>query len=118
MEFSYLDGFSDYHEGEYPGGLARGRSLGGKLFALNELGDWLPKLRRASGIQDIPATVPEVGQIVLSGRTWRSRLTYLKVGWRMLQRKLGRLLVAAGDTFPGRALLHRKIEGSGKGVAV
>lgn len=111
MEFAYLDGFSDYHEGEYPGSLARGRSLGGKLFALNRLGDWLPKLRRASGIQEIPATVPEVGLIVLSGRTWKSRLTFVKVGWRMIQRKLGRLLVAAGASLQGRLLLLAKKAG-------
>ncbi|MDB5714524.1 MAG: FAD-binding protein [Sphingomonadales bacterium] len=111
MEFDYLDGFSDYHEGEYPGGLARGRSLGGKLFALNQLGDWLPKLRRASGLQEIPATVPEVGLIVLSGRTWRSRLTFVKVGWRMIQRKLGRLLVLAGASLQGRLLLLAKKAG-------
>jgi 3-oxosteroid 1-dehydrogenase len=111
MEFAYLDGFSDYHEGEYPGGLARGRSLGGKLFALNRLGDWLPKMRRASGIQEIPATVPEIGQLVLSGRTWKSRLTFVKVGWRMIQRKLGRLLVAAGASLQGRLFLLAKNAG-------
>lgn len=111
MEFAYLDGFSDYHEGEYPGGLARGRSLGGKLFALNRLGDWLPKMRRASGIQEIPATVPEIGQLVLSGRTWKSRITFVKVGWRMIQRKLGRLLVAAGASLQGRLFLLAKNAG-------
>jgi 3-oxosteroid 1-dehydrogenase len=108
MRFAFLDGFSDYHEGELPGGLARGRALGGKLFALNELGDWLPKLRRASGIQEIPASVPEVGQIVLGGRTWASRIAFLKVGWRMMQRKLGRLVVAAGASLQGRLLLLAK----------
>ncbi len=111
MEFAYLDGFSDYHEGEYPGGLARGRSLGGKIFALNRLGDWLPKLRRAAGLQEIPATVPEVGQIVLSGRTWESRLTFLKVGWRMILRKLGWLVVASGASLQGRLLLLAKQAG-------
>ena len=108
MRFEYLDGFSDYHEGEYPGGLARGRSLGAKLFALNELGDWLPKLRRAVGLQEIPATVPDVGQLVLSGRTWKSKWTYAKIAWRMLQRKFGRLIVASGASLQGRLLLLAK----------
>lgn len=108
MRFSYLDGFSDYHEGEFPGGLARGRALGGELFALNELGDWLPKLRRAAGLQEIPATVPEVGQLVLSGRTWKSKWTYAKIAWRMVQRKFGRLVAASGASLQGRLLLLSK----------
>jgi 3-oxosteroid 1-dehydrogenase len=111
MQFAYLDGFSDYHEGELPGGLARGRSLGGEIFVLNELGDWLPKLRRAAGLQEIPATVPEVGQLVLSGRTWKSKWTYAKIGWRMFQRKLGRLVVASGASLQGRLLLLAKNAG-------
>jgi 3-oxosteroid 1-dehydrogenase len=45
MKWYRSDGWSDYHENELPGGVARGRTLEAKTFDLKELGEWSKRLR-------------------------------------------------------------------------
>jgi 3-oxosteroid 1-dehydrogenase len=104
MCFAHSEGWSDYHEGEFPGGLERGRSLEAPVFNLNRLGEWSGRLRRSRGAGDIPVSVREIGAIGLGGRTWASRFAYARAGWRLIQRKLGRHLLARGGSLQGRLL--------------
>jgi 3-oxosteroid 1-dehydrogenase len=102
MKFIHSEGWSDYHETEYPGGVARSRSFEAKLFDLRALGAWRDKLRRHPGAP--PVRVPDIAQINLNGRTWNSKMTFLKVGLLMLQNRLGRDLVRMGHALQGRLL--------------
>src|SRR3546814_13286795 len=40
MRWTYAEGYSDYHEAEYPHGSVRGRAIVAPLFNLRELGAW------------------------------------------------------------------------------
>lgn len=102
MKFIHSEGWSDYHEGEYPGGVARGRSFEAALFDLRALGPWREKLRRHPGAP--PVRVPDIAQINLNGRTWQSKLTFVRIAFLMLQNRLGRDLVRMGHALQGRLL--------------
>jgi 3-oxosteroid 1-dehydrogenase len=101
MKFKHAEGYSDYHEGERPGGVARGRSLVADIFDARELEEDAKRLRRGAS----PALlVNEVGALTLYGRSWKSRLTMLKVGLRMVRQKFGADLVGSGAAIQGRLL--------------
>lgn len=113
MQFVHCEGYSDYHEGEYPGGLARGRAFEAKMFDLRELGSWAGRLRRHEGAFGVPISVAEMAQVALDGRTLKSRAAFMKVGWRMMRNRLGKQLVRMGAAFQGRLLaiaLQRNVE--------
>src|ERR1700704_2142076 len=46
MQFVHAEGYSDYHENEYPGGIARSRSIVAEIFDSKRLGAWHKKVRR------------------------------------------------------------------------
>lgn len=102
MQWYRSDGWSDYHSGEYPGGKAPGRTLEAKIFDLRELGPWVDKLRQMEGDQPIDTT--EMGQIQLNGHGMKSKMTFLRAGWRMLRNRMGAKLVRRGRALQGRLL--------------
>lgn len=102
MKFIHAEGYSDYHEGELPGGVARGRSIVAKPFNVRRLGAGASLLRRRVAP---PISMHETAALTLNGRTWQSRFTMMKVGLRMLRRHLGQDLAGMGGAVQGR-LLH------------
>lgn len=110
MKWHHSEGYSDYHEGEYPGAIARGRAMEGKPFDLRRLGPWEPLLRQHIG--DQPISAPEMGKLSLV-HSGASYLVMAKVGWRMLLNKLGRKIRCRGNAIQGRLLeiaLRNEIE--------
>jgi 3-oxosteroid 1-dehydrogenase len=102
MPWYRSDGWSDYHVGDFPGGVARGRTLEAKMFDIRELGDWADRLRKHEA--DVPVDSADSGQIALNGRTFASKLMFLKVGIRILRNKLGARLVKRGTALQARLL--------------
>ena len=100
IKFIHLEGWSDYHENEMPHGMARGRSLSVEVFDMRRLGAFAKRMRRPEGRPPLRGTEPS--EVMLFGRTWRSRFAMLRVGWRMLLNRLGRDLVAMGEALQGR----------------
>jgi 3-oxosteroid 1-dehydrogenase len=98
----HAEGYSCYHEGAYPGGVARSRSLVAEIFDLNKLSSWKQHFRQRA--VNIPVNMHELGPIGVMGRTWASRYYTAKVGLRMTQNKLGRHLVGMGQAVQGRML--------------
>jgi 3-oxosteroid 1-dehydrogenase len=103
MKFQRSDGYSDYHETEYPGGSERGRTLVAKLFDLRELGAWRERLRQFPG-PHIPVNVAESRHVARNGVTFQSKWMYARIGMRLLRRKFGVDLVARGAALQGRLL--------------
>jgi 3-oxosteroid 1-dehydrogenase len=101
MALVHAEGYSDYHEGELPGGLARGRSIVAKPYNRNRLGEWKSRFRCRPGL---PVMMHEVADLTLNGATLKSKITMAKVGLRMAQKKLGRDLVGMGGAIQGRLL--------------
>jgi 3-oxosteroid 1-dehydrogenase len=103
MKFAYVDGYSDYHETEYPGGLARGRAIVAKIFDVRDLG-------MKQGMVDykeefLPMMMMECAELTLFGRTLKSWSMMLKIGSRVARNKLfGRRLVGVGHALQGRLL--------------
>lgn len=101
MALAHAEGYSDYHEGEHPGGVARSRSIVARPFDRNQLGDWKELFRCRPGL---PVMMHEVADLTLNGATIKSKITMLKVGLRMMQKKIGRDLVGMGGAIQGRLL--------------
>jgi 3-oxosteroid 1-dehydrogenase len=101
MKFVHADGWSDYHEGEKPGGMARGRALVGEIFNLKELGPWEAKFRVG---RLVPVPTHDLAPITLNGRTWRSRFAMMRAGIRMVRNKMGSRLVGMGASLQGRLM--------------
>jgi 3-oxosteroid 1-dehydrogenase len=99
MKFRHAEGYSDYHEGAYPGGVARSRSLVAEIFNMRELGADAARLRRGAAP---PMMTHEGSALTLFGRTWKSRFTMAKVGMRLLRNKLGADLVGTGTAIQAR----------------
>lgn len=102
MEFLSPSNYSDYHQGEFAGALPGGRSLVAKIFDLNQLGAEADRLRRHPPAGEIPGAVPELTLLTVGGRGWASKWTFVKIGLRMLRKKLGRQLVGMGAALQGR----------------
>lgn len=100
MRWAYGDGYSDYHEGEYPGGSVRGRAIVAPMFDLRELGDWAERI--GFNLDLPPVMFQETVPLRSRGRTWASRLAFLRVGWRMIRNRLGARLVGMGPALYGR----------------
>jgi 3-oxosteroid 1-dehydrogenase len=103
LKLHQAEGYSDYHEGEKPGGIARGRALVPEVFNLKELGRHRGKI---DSPPEVPAiTAAEIGHLTRFGRDWVSRKIVAKTGWRMLKNKLlFRRLVGFGASLQGRLL--------------
>jgi 3-oxosteroid 1-dehydrogenase len=99
MEWLYARGWSDYHEGHYPGGVADGRSVVAEIFDMRQLGPWRSRMARTPRP---PVRRTEVSGLMLYGRTWRSRLAMVRVALRMILNALGRDLVGSGAALQGR----------------
>ena len=97
-------GYSDYHESEYPGAVPGGRSLVGPPYDLRKLGKYADKLRRHPAGAEFPVSVPEASRISITGQTLESKLTYIKVGLRILRNKLGAKIVGMGGSIQGQLL--------------
>ncbi|MBA3055646.1 MAG: FAD-binding protein [Sphingomonadales bacterium] len=102
MEFVHAEGYSDYHEGQKPGGVARSRSLVGQIYDARRLGKWRGLLRRNAG--GPPILMHEASALGHGGRTWASRKAYVRVALRMLRNMLGADLVGNGMAIQGRLL--------------
>lgn len=102
MQWYRSDGWSDYHEGEHPGGIARGRTLEAKTFDLRELGAWAERLRLHE--VDAPIDTTEMGLLSLNGHGTDSKLAFVRSGLRMLRNRLGARLVRRGAALQGRLL--------------
>ena len=100
VRFAYSPGYSDYHP-EAPGGLAGGRSMSPVAVNVRKLGDLAAQLNRNDVLQP-PAGIwlkpVEYRELLLISRTWRGRLTAVRVGFRTaVARSLGRSMVSAGS---------------------
>jgi 3-oxosteroid 1-dehydrogenase len=73
------------------------------VFDLRRLGSWAEKLRLRDG-PAIPMTMADLSPLMLKGRTVRSLMAMMRVGWRIIQNKLGRRLVGTGAALQGRLL--------------
>lgn len=100
VRFAHSPGYPDYHP-DAPGGLASGRSMSPVAVNVNELGELAGQLNRndvlrpPAGIWLKPA---EYKHLLLIARTWRGRMTAVRVSLRMaLARALGRNMVSAGS---------------------
>lgn len=92
----------DYHD-ELPGGRTSGRSLSAPIFDVNELGEWAPKLAQYRATTDIPIGSPETVHLFVIKRTWKGKLTAMKVAWRFLVKFLARKdLRGSGPAMMGR----------------
>jgi len=102
MAFVHAEGYSDYHEGQKPGALARSRSLVGQIYDARRLGAWQGRLRRNTG--GPPMLMHEAHDLGQNGRTWASRAAFARVALRMLRNRLGADLVGNGMAIQGRLL--------------
>ena len=94
----------DYYD-ELPGGSVPGRTVVAKLFDLNELGEWAPRLRPSFVQMPLPATLEEMLELPALKRSWRVKWLLLKlVGRALVARLTGRRWVAAGAALQGRML--------------
>lgn len=92
----------DYHD-ELPGGRTSGRSISAPLFNANELGEWAPKLAQYRLTTDIPICSPETVHLFVAKKTWKGKVTGLKIAWRMLVKAVtGKDLRGSGPAMMGR----------------
>ena len=104
MKFRAPKGYSDYYESVHPGAVREGRAIVAEPYDLRKLGGYAERLLRWPKVAEQPVAVDEFAQLSISGRTLQSKLTYLRVGSRLLRRKLGAQLVAMGGAWQGRLL--------------
>lgn len=100
MRWAFGDGYSDYHEGEYPGGSKRGRAIVAPMFDVRALGPWMKRIGFNFGLP--PVMFQETVPLRSRGRTWASRAAYLRVALRMARNKLGARIVGMGGALYGR----------------
>lgn len=99
MKWVHAEGWSDYHESEKPGGVARSRSLVAEIFPMRRLGAWRNRLARSARP---PLKLHEISALTLYGRTMKSCLTMMKVGMRLWMNRLGFDHVGTGMAVQGR----------------
>ena len=111
LTFVFCDGYADYYD-ELPGGKPRGRVLKAPMLPSGQLGEWFPRLRQFDGWK-VPINTDEFSAMTLVKRTWRGRITALKVALRMMRERLtGQQLLCRGAAVQGRMLMcvvRRKI---------
>lgn len=99
MKWVHAEGWSDYHEGELPGGVARSRSLVTDIYSMRRLGDWRHRVARAARP---PLRLFEASALSLYGKTWKSKRTMAQLAWRLMLNRLGCDLVGTGMAVQGR----------------
>src|SRR3546814_7626118 len=105
MRWTYAEGYSDYHEAEYPNGSVRGRAIVAPLFNLRELGAWGDRI--GFNLELPPVMFQETVPLRMRGRPCASRLAYMRVGLRILRNQLGAKLVGSEEhTSELQSLLH------------
>jgi 3-oxosteroid 1-dehydrogenase len=102
MKFIYTPGYSDYYSVEHPGGLESGRSIIAEPFDMRALGPWQYRVRRQWHMP--PMRMDEIPSLLLGGRTWKSKKSYLSVGRRILRNRLGSDFVGNGASLYRRFL--------------
>jgi 3-oxosteroid 1-dehydrogenase len=103
LKLEHATGYSDYHEGEKPGGLAGGRALVPEIFNLKDLGRHRIKIDSSREIPPVQAHA--IGHLTRFGRDWVSFKVLAKTSWRMLQNTLlRRQLAGFGASLQGRLL--------------
>ncbi|MBG6119971.1 MULTISPECIES: FAD-binding protein [unclassified Sphingobium] len=103
MELRQAAGWSDYHD-DLPGGSQRSRGLYAPLFDLTRLGEWGERLSVHEKYK-LPTNSTDLAKLVLAKRTWRGRMTAMRVGARMLHEKLtGSRRRGLGAALQGRLL--------------
>ncbi len=92
----------DYYD-ELPGGLSVGRSVGARLFDINQLGEW--KQRMVPGFMPYPAMVDEAMQMPYFKRSPKAFWLCVKMVGRALYAKFtGKHYVSAGAALQARQL--------------
>lgn len=111
MKFTHAEGWACYHHLEKPGAMARGRSIQGAIFDLNELGPNKDTLLQRP-VKLPPVLTSEAYKAAIGPTNWLSRWTMLKAGVRMIRNRFGSDLAGMGLALQGRMyklLLDRKI---------
>jgi len=111
LKLRRAEGYADLYAA--PGNVPRGRALEAELFDSRELGAWADKINRYAGFA-LPVYVAEFPPLANATRTWKGRITALKLMWRMaLQRLRGAPIFGQGAALQGRILqmlLKRNID--------
>lgn len=102
MRFIHPEGYADYHEGEFPGGQPRSRSLIAEIYDLRRLGEWKARFRAPPGLP--PIRMSEFSSLTLGYRTFKSLRATARVGLRLMCNRLGAELVGMGASLQGRLL--------------
>jgi 3-oxosteroid 1-dehydrogenase len=104
LSFVFCDGYADYYD-ERPGGKARGRVLKAPMLPSKQLGQLYPKLRQFEGWK-APINTDEFSSLTLVKRTWKGRMTAMKLVARsMYERLTGQQLLCRGAALQGRMLM-------------
>jgi 3-oxosteroid 1-dehydrogenase len=104
LSFVFCDGYADYYD-ERPGGKTRGRVLKAPMLPSKQLGNLYPKLRQFEGWR-VPVNTDEFSALTLVKRTWKGRMTAIKLAARMAyERFTGQQLMCRGAAVQGRMLL-------------
>lgn len=103
MAFVRATGFPDYYT-TLPGASAKTRSLVGKLFNVNELGNWKQRLS-VSPLPPMPLGIQEVSTVMLAKATFAGKLMALRLGLRFIRQKItGQDVRGFGAAIQGRML--------------
>jgi 3-oxosteroid 1-dehydrogenase len=102
IKFQHVNGYADYHHNDYPGGSPNGWSLIAAPYDLRRLGPWADKLRSKG--EAPPVSMADLSHLMHKGRTVKSLAAMARVGWRIVQNKLGRRVVGMGRAMQGRIL--------------
>ena len=101
--FRRPDGPPDYYT-TLPGAMEETRSLMAELFDASRLGPLRDKLSIYRGPR-LPLTIDDITHLLMVKRTWRGRVTALKMLMRLfLEKVTGRFYVGAGAALQGRML--------------
>jgi 3-oxosteroid 1-dehydrogenase len=111
LKLRRAEGYADLYA--CPGNVPRGRALEAELLDSRELGPWADRINRYAGFA-LPVYVAEFPPLANATRTWKGRITALKLMWRMmLQRVRGAPIFGQGAALQGRLLqmlLKRNID--------
>src|ERR1700761_4244907 len=102
VRLTRTNNWPDYYD-TLPGGISSSRSLFSEPFDIRELGPWKEKLRPS--FLAMPASLGEMFDLPHYKKSWKARLTILKIGLKtVLGKILGREYVAAGAGLQGQML--------------
>jgi 3-oxosteroid 1-dehydrogenase len=103
VPFRRARGYADYYD-ELPGGSAAGRTVEAKLYDSRKLGEWAQRLNRYAPFA-IPVYLSEFTALSVATRTWKGKITALRLALRMLKQKWrGAAIFGQGAALQGRLL--------------